>query len=143
MPPTDDGMATGDPASLAREFWLNIGAGHRQVAEDVARMIEPPLVLAFSFKEVEVEDQGEMTPGTLRSMVTPKTPSQVSTAWNSPKSVYLVQVNEEETFMASLQLQGTTEDFQACILPKMGIGVLPKSVQNIPTVQRGLPTDPG
>jgi len=103
--------ADADPKSLARLFWKNIGNGRSSDAQEVARIVTPPLVTAISS-----EEEGGTTgidPGTFRSIVDADTQITVTGAWNSKKEVPLVLVNVEEWCLAHVNKTGAA-DFQAC-----------------------------
>ena len=47
--PASETSTVGEPLSLAKKFWQNLGKNNREVAEEIARRISLPLVTAFSF----------------------------------------------------------------------------------------------
>mmetsp|Transcript_33169 Transcript_33169/g.80230 ORF Transcript_33169/g.80230 Transcript_33169/m.80230 type:complete len:867 (+) Transcript_33169:60-2660(+) len=118
--------ANGDPRSLARLFWQNIGNARRDDAEEVARRVIPPLVTTISSEEEGGETGWD--PGTCRSIVDADTQVTAIGAWNSKKEVPLVRVNAEEWCLARVTPnQKGAADFQACAMSLHGLDGCTKS----------------
>ena len=111
------GATASDPKSMAAAFWKQLCDGNERAAQEIGRLIQPPLLSAFTFEGVGTAGAER---GTLMVSVAGDTPSMVTDSWNSTKEVQLM-LAAETWFYASVN-KGGSDDFRACTLSKVGMG---------------------
>ena len=92
--------------------------GQLSITEEVARQINPSLVIAFPFGENVDPGEDRAAPD---ASVNVETPSVVTDNWNSPKQVNVLLVEAGKWYLAPMNIGGSF-NFKACTLSRWGSG---------------------